>query len=102
MHNNFGHHFQKRNVRKNKKIMERGMNTIRINGGDGSEFYSVNLYVGTPPQMQSVILDTSSTDLNFPCSTTCQEQNCGKHKQPYFNTEISTTNSEFKCGQKFS
>lgn len=55
------------------------------------------IYVGTPPQRQSVIIDTGSHITAFPC-TGCQQ--CGSHTDPYFMPTNSTTAAILKCGIK--
>merc|ERR1711865_872023 len=45
-----------------------GFHTIPVYGTDDLKYYYVNIYVGTPPQKQSVIIDTGSDYLAFPCS----------------------------------
>lgn len=52
------------------------------------------IYVGTPPQRQSVIIDTGSHYLAFPC-TGCSQ--CGKHTDDYFNPKNSSTAVVPKC-----
>lgn len=41
---------------------------IRVYGNASLGYYYVNLYIGTPPQEQSVIVDTGSGQLALPCS----------------------------------
>lgn len=47
----------------------KGFHTIRLFGNDTLKYYYANIYVGTPPQKQSVIVDTGSDYLAFPCSS---------------------------------
>jgi hypothetical protein len=51
-------------------------------------------YVGTPPQRQSLIVDTGSHYTAFPC-VGCTK--CGKHTDPYWNIKNSTTAVVPKC-----
>lgn len=44
------------------------LHTIKIEGGVGFDYFYVNLYVGTPPQRQALIIDTGSTITTFPCT----------------------------------
>jgi hypothetical protein len=41
---------------------------IQVYGNASLGYYYVNLYIGTPPQEQSVIVDTGSGQLALPCS----------------------------------
>ena len=52
------------------------------------------VYAGTPPQRQSVIIDTGSHYTAFPCKgcTTC-----GQHTDPYYDPELSSTESIPNC-----
>jgi len=52
------------------------------------------VYIGTPPQRQSVIIDTGSHYTAFPCSG-CSE--CGEHTDGYWNMKKSKTASVPKC-----
>lgn len=54
-------------------------------------------YVGTPPQRQSLIVDTGSHYTAFPC-TGCDQ--CGKHTDPYFNPKNSSSIAIPKCGSQ--
>ena len=53
-----------------------------------------NVYVGSPPQRVSVIVDTGSHHTAFPC-VGCKS--CGKHTDPYFQPELSSTLSYLQC-----
>jgi len=54
------------------------------------------IYVGSPPQRVSVIVDTGSHHTAFPC-TGCS---CGKHMDPYFDPKKSNTSEIPKCSGK--
>eukprot|EP00747_Dinoflagellata_sp_TGD_P170432 gnl/TRDRNA2_/TRDRNA2_201967_c0_seq1.p1 gnl/TRDRNA2_/TRDRNA2_201967_c0~~gnl/TRDRNA2_/TRDRNA2_201967_c0_seq1.p1 ORF type:complete len:509 (-),score=70.57 gnl/TRDRNA2_/TRDRNA2_201967_c0_seq1:130-1656(-) len=57
-------------------------------------YWFVDLLVGTPPQRVSVIVDTGSSILAFPC-TVCEH--CGTHIDPPFAIEDSASASWVTC-----
>ena len=60
-------------------------------------YYYTNIYIGTPGQIQSVIIDTGSSFVGVPCMNTCTD-NCGStHKDPFFDTNSSTTYIKDTC-----
>jgi len=63
--------------------------------GYGTHFAYV--FVGTPPQRQSVIIDTGSHYTAFPC-TGCPQ--CGEHTDAYWDWKKSSTVSLIKCDKK--
>ena len=70
---------------------------------EGLGTHYVFIYVGTPPQRVSVIVDTGSHHTAFPC-TGC---NCGKHMDPFFDPHKSTSatvcqGSRCKFSQSYS
>ncbi|XP_013603660.1 PREDICTED: aspartic proteinase nepenthesin-2-like isoform X2 [Brassica oleracea var. oleracea] len=62
---------------------------ILLNG-----YYTTRLWIGTPPQMFALIVDSGSTVTYVPCSD-CEQ--CGKHQDPKFQPEMSTTYQPVKC-----
>eukprot|EP01053_Blabericola_migrator_P011644 Blabericola_migrator_1__11643@NODE_700_length_6820_cov_37_868651_g509_i0_p2_GENE_NODE_700_length_6820_cov_37_868651_g509_i0NODE_700_length_6820_cov_37_868651_g509_i0_p2_ORF_typecomplete_len569_score53_36Asp/PF00026_23/6_9e24Asp/PF00026_23/8_3e17TAXi_N/PF14543_6/1_6e31TAXi_N/PF14543_6/8_7e03TAXi_C/PF14541_6/6_5e03TAXi_C/PF14541_6/5_1e20_NODE_700_length_6820_cov_37_868651_g509_i050306736 len=58
-------------------------------------YYFVDVMIGNPPRRQSVILDSGSSLLGFPC-TGCG-RNCGKHLDPPFNISGSETAQRYSC-----
>ena len=42
--------------------------SMRLRGNSTLGYYYLNIYVGTPPQIQSVIVDTGSAITTFPCT----------------------------------
>lgn len=62
--------------------------------GYGTHFSYV--YVGTPPQRQSVIIDTGSHITAFPC-VGCKQ--CGSHTDPYWDPSKSNSSIISKCGK---
>ncbi|KAJ9166303.1 hypothetical protein P3X46_021077 [Hevea brasiliensis] len=57
-------------------------------------YYTTRLFIGTPPQEFALIVDTGSTVTYVPCST-CEQ--CGKHQDPRFQPEASSTYKPIKC-----
>ena len=77
---------------------ERGeAHSLRIYGNTSLGYYYANIYVGTPPQKQSVVLDTGSGQLALPC-TLCDY--CGTaHIDPLFDISRSATARKITCAQ---
>lgn len=63
-----------------------------LHEADGSHYVHIN--VGTPPQRQSVIVDTGSFQTAFPCSD-CKS--CGAKFDAPFDDHASTTGQEVMC-----
>ncbi|KAM5576706.1 aspartic proteinase 36-like [Rosa sericea] len=57
-------------------------------------YYTTRLWIGTPPQMFALIVDTGSTVTYVPCSS-CEQ--CGRHQDPKFDPESSNTYQAVKC-----
>ncbi|XP_060673241.1 aspartic proteinase 36-like isoform X3 [Ziziphus jujuba] len=57
-------------------------------------YYTTRLYIGTPPQEFALIVDTGSTVTYVPCSD-CKQ--CGKHQDPRFQPNSSSTYQPIKC-----
>ncbi|KAB1214860.1 Aspartic proteinase-like protein 2 [Morella rubra] len=57
-------------------------------------YYTTRLWIGTPPQIFALIVDTGSTVTYVPCST-CEQ--CGRHQDPRFQPELSSTYRTVKC-----
>ena len=63
--------------------------------------HHVYLYIGSPPQRQTLIVDTGSRAMAFPCKTSESSSNgdcCGVHASDYFNSSQSTTHIVSSCG----
>jgi hypothetical protein len=61
--------------------------------------YYIDIYVGSPPQRQTVMLDTGSENLAIPC-TGCDE--CGDtHTDKYFRQSDSTSFQTMNCSECF-
>jgi hypothetical protein len=71
--------------------------TIPLHFHSGS--HHAYLYIGSPPQRQTLIVDTGSKAMAFPCKTckTCSPC-CGTHASPYFDPSQSTTHRVTNCG----
>lgn len=67
--------------------------------GNASELQYVfaNIYVGTPPQQQSVIVDTGSSFVGIPCKKSCNGGCGSKHVNNLFMENISSTYLESSC-----
>ncbi|KAG5190098.1 aspartic peptidase domain-containing protein [Tribonema minus] len=65
-----------------------------MSGAPGYGTHIAYLYVGTPPQRVSVIIDTGSHLTAFPCKG-CQA--CGKHTDPYWDFAASSTAKITTC-----
>ncbi|XP_021903439.1 aspartic proteinase-like protein 2 isoform X2 [Carica papaya] len=57
-------------------------------------YYTTRLWIGSPPQEFALIVDSGSTVTYVPCST-CEH--CGKHQDPRFQPELSSTYRPLKC-----
>nr|KJB17990.1 hypothetical protein B456_003G027900 [Gossypium raimondii] len=57
-------------------------------------YYTTRLLIGTPPQRFALIVDTGSTVTYVPCAT-CEQ--CGRHQDPKFQPESSSTYQSVKC-----
>ncbi|KAF3446582.1 hypothetical protein FNV43_RR11762 [Rhamnella rubrinervis] len=57
-------------------------------------YYTTRLSIGTPPQEFALIVDTGSTVTYVPCSD-CEH--CGKHQDPRFQPNLSSTYRPVKC-----
>jgi Eukaryotic aspartyl protease len=59
-------------------------------------YYYVDIWVGTPPKKQTVIIDTGSRLTAFPCIG-CKE--CGTHLDKYFDYTNSSTSRLIACDE---
>ncbi|KAI5325251.1 hypothetical protein L3X38_034325 [Prunus dulcis] len=57
-------------------------------------YYTTRLWIGTPPQRFALIVDTGSTVTYVPCAS-CEM--CGRHQDPKFDPEESSTYKAVKC-----
>ena len=69
---------------KSNRVLQTRINSQRIYGNSSYlRYYFMDIYVGTPPQKQSLLIDTGSYFTGFPCKQTCE--NCGTHMNPTFD-----------------
>lgn len=69
--------------------------SIPLKKGTGTHY--VELYIGTPPQKASVIVDTGSSLTATPCKN-CDS--CGEHTDPKYDLNISTTYEYLPCNHE--
>jgi hypothetical protein len=58
-------------------------------------YYYIDLYVGNPPQKQSLIIDTGSHLTSVPCLPHCEK--CGKHLNEYYDMRLSNESKLVNC-----
>ncbi len=68
---------------------------IPVYGNASLGYYYVNLYIGTPPQEQSVIIDTGSGQLALPCSKCVSCGNAHIHRP--FDMRQSSSSKVITC-----
>lgn len=64
--------------------------------GYGAHF--IDLWVGTPPQRQTVLVDTGSSTTAFPCNT-CDDCGQGHHMDKNFNESKSESFQNLQCSE---
>lgn len=71
-------------------VLQHQQQVASLYQGYGTHF--VDLWIGTPPQRQTLIVDTGSATTAFPCSG-CSPDRCGRNQRfnPYFQESRSTT-----------
>lgn len=90
---NLGHHrIRHSDKRSLADSSSQGTELTPLFPGYGTHF--AYAYVGTPPQRQSLIIDTGSHFTAFPCNTCLK---CGKHTDPYWDLKNSSTSSVLTC-----
>ena len=69
--------------------------TMELYGNFTLGYYFANIFLGTPPQEQSFIIDTGSSVFAIPCDMCVS---CGlRHLNPKFDVAKSTTNQLLTC-----
>lgn len=81
-------------VSANKTHVGDATHTALLYGGVEMGYYYVNIYIGTPPVRQTVIVDTGSSTTTFPCND-CTD--CGKHIDNKFQRDESKTADVVRC-----
>jgi hypothetical protein len=71
---------------------------ITISGNATLGYYYVDAYIGTPPQPQSLILDTGSNLTILPCKG-CEK--CNDHIHEIYDPDKSSTSKKLDIGQKY-
>lgn len=61
------------------------------------DYYYAILYIGTPSQRSELVIDTGSSLTYLACASTCRK--CGKHDDPYFDTDRSSSLSWVPCSK---
>ncbi len=82
---------RKRSKRHRRRLLRSSL-LAPLYPGYGTHY--VFAYIGSPPQRQSLILDTGSSLTALPC-TGCNS--CGEHTDKYFNLSDSSTSQIPKC-----
>lgn len=62
--------------------------TLKLKGSSKLGYYTVDVQIGSPPQLQSLILDTGSDQMIIPCAG-CEY--CNKHTNSLFDPNQSST-----------
>lgn len=79
-----------------KSFFNSSIHTLELFGDTDLGYYFVNLYVGDPPQKQTVIVDTGSELTAFPCSD-CPAGDCGNHIDKHFDVSKSKSSHIIDC-----
>ena len=59
------------------------------------QYFYVDVYVGDGMQKQSLIVDTGSGIVAFPCKSHCKS--CGNHLNPYYDLTQSSSKYIYNC-----
>ena len=95
-------HVQQRRRRRElaeSTFVRRRIDAIQVGAlyqGYGTHY--IDLWVGTPPQRQTLIVDTGSGVTAFPCSS-CSDCGQGHHVDDYFIEGDSSTFQQIPCGE---
>ncbi|SMR49739.1 unnamed protein product [Zymoseptoria tritici ST99CH_3D1] len=103
-HNNGATTHYARSVGLNKRADTVSSNIFDVESWSFGGAYYTNVSVGTPPQLQTVILDTGSSDLYFDSSSaeTCQTSGPESCQGGTFDKTKSDTYNEFEASPAFN
>ena len=87
-----------KNELKNKILRDSGTfeSVTEVYQGYGAHY--IDLWVGTPPQRQTVLVDTGSSSTAFPCND-CEDCGQGHHMDPNFNKTNSHSFRDLDCSE---
>jgi len=86
----------KRRYSGHTRKLENTVDSVALFGNSSSlNYYYVNIYLGTPPQKQSLIIDTGSSLTAVPCKP--HIMNCGRHMNQYYDISKSNTSKVLDC-----
>lgn len=75
------------------------LHQVRIYGNMSLGYYYIEVYIGTPPQKTSMIVDTGSGVTALPCDP-CKQ--CGSsHLNPRYKVNSSSTSKYLTCVMAF-
>jgi hypothetical protein len=86
--------YDTRRIRRRLRGAENESEIVPLFQGMGTHY--AFLWIGTPAQRVSVIVDTGSHHTAFPC-VGCK---CGKHMDPYWDPKKSNTSKIIDCSGK--
>ena len=72
---------------------------ITLSGNATLGYYFIDAYIGTPPQKQSLILDTGSNLTIVPCKG-CEK--CREHIDPIFDPKKSSSFKKLVYGKEYT
>ncbi|KAE8653950.1 putative pumilio-like protein 7 [Hibiscus syriacus] len=94
-------HSQQRHLDNIRRLLQSGLSPSTPNARMrlyddllSNGYYTTRLWIGTPPQEFALIVDTGSTVTYVPCSSCAH---CGKHQDPRFQPDLSSTYQPVKC-----
>lgn len=76
-------------------ITLKGNSTPIFGNSSAINYYFADLYIGDPPQKQSLIIDTGSHLTAVPCLPHCER--CGNHLNKYYDMRLSSKSKIVNC-----